>query len=118
MKTYISYCSSAITKIINLVYGAMSKIGPLQIFLLFFGYFASSNPSLPESSCRHFFPCMYGCHLKFKIPIYTGIKKSTYSNQVEKHVILFVYHKDSKNVWFAVCPMFRNVVMGQNVKGH
>ena len=24
--------------------------------------------------------------------------------------------KDSKNVWFAMCPMFRNGVMGQNVK--
>ena len=42
-----------------LVYGAMSKIGLLRIFLLqfnFVGYFASSNPSLPESSCCHFFP--------------------------------------------------------------
>ena len=30
----------------------------LQVFLLqfnFVGYFASSNPSLPESSCRHVF---------------------------------------------------------------
>ena len=25
-------------------------------------------------------------------------------------------HKDSKNVWFSVCPMFGNGVMGQNVK--
>jgi hypothetical protein len=24
--------------------------------------------------------------------------------------------KDSKNVWFSVCPMFGNGVMGQNVK--
>ena len=32
----------------------------LRVFLLlkfnYFGYFASSNPSLPESSCRHFLP--------------------------------------------------------------
>ena len=25
-------------------------------------------------------------------------------------------HKDSKNVKFAICPMFRNAVIGQNVK--
>ena len=23
---------------------------------------------------------------------------------------------DSKNIWFAICPMFSNGVMGQNVK--
>ena len=53
-----------------IVYGAMSKIELLQIVLLYFnlfGYFASSNPSLPESSCRHFPPCMYGCHFEFKM---------------------------------------------------
>ena len=52
------------------MYGAMSKIGLLRIFLLqfkFVGFFASSNPSLPESSCRHFFPCMYGCYFEFKM---------------------------------------------------
>ena len=53
-----------------IMYGAMSKIGLLRIFLLqfiFVGYFASSNRSLPESSCRHFPPCMYGCHFELKM---------------------------------------------------
>ena len=40
----------------DLVYGAMSKIGLLRDFfatVIFVGYFASSNPPLLESSCRH-----------------------------------------------------------------
>ena len=40
-----------------IVYGAMSKKWLLRVFLLYFnllGYFASSNPPLPESSCRQF----------------------------------------------------------------
>ena len=77
----------------TLVYGGMYKIGLLRILQFnFVGYFASSNPSLPESSCRHFCPfaCMAAI-LNLKWLIYTGIKKSTYSNQVEKHVNLFVW---------------------------
>ena len=61
-----------------------------DFFLLqfnFVGYFAFSNPALPESSCRHIFMAAIS---NLKWPIYTGIEKSTYSNQVEKHVILFV----------------------------
>ena len=45
-----------------------------------------------------------------KWPIYAGIEKKSMLSCSSGH-------KDSKNVWFAICPMFRNRVMGQNVKG-
>ena len=36
-----------------------TAVGRTTYFLTFFGYFASSNPPLPESSSHHFFSCIY-----------------------------------------------------------
>ena len=58
-QSILSPCRRIIVPSIHIVYGAMSKIGLLPIFLLYFnfvGYLASSNPSPPEFGCRHVFP--------------------------------------------------------------
>ena len=79
---------------------------PASVFAIFVGYFASSNPSPP------FPPCMHGCLFEFKMAdLYRDRKiklKSMSSCSSD--------HKDSKNVWISICPMFGNGVMGQNVK--
>ena len=71
--------------IITLVYGAMSKKWLLRVFLLYFnflGYFASSNPPLPESSCRQFFPLHAWLPFRIQngrfIQFFTGIEKSSW----------------------------------------
>ena len=103
--------------IIAIVYGAMSKKWPLRIFLLyfnFFGYFASSNPPLPESSCRHFLPLHVW--LPFRIQngrFIQGSKNELTPIKLKSILSCSSDHKDSKNIWFAICPMFGNGVMGQ-----
>ena len=107
------------------MHGAMSKIGLLRISLLyfiFFGYFASSNPFLPESSCRHFSPLHVW--LPFGIQngrFILGSKILGSKNQLTPIKLTSISscssdHKNSKIIWFAICPMFGNGVMGQNVK--
>ena len=67
-----------------IVYGAMSKKWLLRVFLLYFnflGYFASSNPPLPESSCRQFSPLHAWLPFRIQngrfIQFFTGIEKSS-----------------------------------------
>ena len=79
---WMEYSSLYSTLIV--VYGAMSKIGLLRIFLLhfnLFGYFASSNPSYQNR-----FVAMHAW-VQFRNQNGRFIQGS--KNQVEKHVILF-----------------------------
>ena len=59
------YCPNMVQTL--LVYGVVKSYDFFCYTLNYFCYSASSNPSLPKSSCRLFFPCMYGCHFEFKM---------------------------------------------------
>ena len=78
------------------VYGAMSKIGLNCEYscytLILLTILHLQTLPYQNRVVGIFSPCRYGCHFEFKMAdLYIGMEKSTYSNQVEKHVILFVW---------------------------
>ena len=99
----------SIQGISRLVSGAMSTIGLLQIFymqlqFILFGYFASSNPSLPESSYRLFSPL----HVWLPIRIQNGRFIQGSKNQLTPIKLISICHNVRliimilKKIWFAI----------------
>ena len=94
------------------VYGAMLK----KLTFIYFLLFCLFKPSPTRIELSPFFPlaCMATIS-NSKWQIYRVFYRDR-KIKLKSMSSCLSDHKDSKNVWFSICPMFGNGVMGQNVK--